>query len=74
MAGDINFENDERRSTGTSTASLTIKRLLSLKARLNVLAGAEKDIGLVLAWMAPCIAAMAVLLLAATAVYCELLE
>ena len=45
MAGDINFENDERRSTGTSTASLTIKRLLSLKARLNVLAGAEKDIG-----------------------------
>ena len=45
MAGDINFENDERRSTGTSTASLTIKRLLSLKARLFVLAGAEKDIG-----------------------------
>ena len=45
MAGDINFENDERRSTGTSTASLTIKRLLSLKARLFVLAGAERDTG-----------------------------
>ena len=45
MAGDINFENDERRSTGTSTASLTIKRLLSLKARLFVLAGAKRDTG-----------------------------
>ena len=45
MAGDINFENDERRSTGTSTASLTIKRLLLLKARLFVLAGAKRDIG-----------------------------
>ena len=26
MAGDTDFENDERRSTGTSTAALMIKR------------------------------------------------
>ena len=45
MAGDTDLENNERRSTGTSTTSLTINRLLSLKSRLSARTGAVCDIG-----------------------------
>ena len=41
MAGDTDLENDERRSTGTSTAALMIKR----PSRLAVQAGATYHIG-----------------------------
>ncbi len=41
MAGDTDLENDERRSTGTSTAALMIKR----PSRLAVQAGATYRIG-----------------------------